>query len=160
MPGAPGEFAAWLDATMKHRGLTQAELARAVGVADAQISRWRRGQVVPTLRYLQQIADVMGVQRVTLDRLVGYPVAQLPGDPTVADPILEAEIAEYEARFGRLLRDKVPRQMWRAYVTACEALADGLGTSLEQLRDQAEAQAHTTDGGSGYSGERNMGFRR
>src|SRR3954465_9475199 len=99
MPDEEKPFAVWLDATMKNRGLSQAELARAVGVADAQMSRWRRGQVVPTVRYLQQIADVIGVQRTTLDRLAGYPVA-FEAEHEQSDPAQEAEIAEYEARFG------------------------------------------------------------
>ena len=38
--------------------------------------RWRRGHVVPTLQYLQRLADTFGIERVTLDRLVGLPVAQ------------------------------------------------------------------------------------
>src|SRR5436305_8488531 len=53
-----------------------AQLARSVGVADTQISRWRRGQVVPTLQYLQRLADTFGIDRLTLDQLVGLPVAQ------------------------------------------------------------------------------------
>src|SRR5438105_4179812 len=46
-------FAGWLETSMRSRGLTQAQLARSVGVADTQVSRWRRGHVVPTVQYLQ-----------------------------------------------------------------------------------------------------------
>ena len=35
----PAPFAAWLSTTMQSRGLSQAQIARAVGVADAQVSR-------------------------------------------------------------------------------------------------------------------------
>src|SRR3954453_15294271 len=119
MPDDEKQFAAWLDTTMKHRGLSQAELARAVGVADVQVSRGRRGPVVPTVRYLQQIADVIGVSRTTLDPLAGYPVA-LQGENEQSDPVQEAEIAEYAARFGEVLRTRLPREMWQAYTGACE----------------------------------------
>src|SRR5919199_228585 len=50
-------FAQWLNASMQNRGLSQAEVAREVGVADAQVSRWRRGQVTPTVRYLQLLEE-------------------------------------------------------------------------------------------------------
>src|SRR3954452_2764661 len=150
MPDHEKPFAAWLDATMKKRGLTQAELARAVGVADAQVSRWRRGQVVPTVRYLQQIADVIGVQRTTLDRLAGYPVA-LQAQDAQTDPLREAEIAQYEARFGELLRSRLPHEMWPAYADACAALAEGLAGSFQSVLD-AEEQARR--------GSRKMGFGR
>ncbi len=152
------QFAAWLDTTLRNRGLSQAELARQVGVADAQVSRWRRGQVVPTVRYLQQIADVMGVQRVTLDRLAGYPVVGYAESTVGSDPAVEAEIEELETRFGQTLRDKVPPQLWRAYAEACAALADGLSNQFRSVLEQAEALAAEED--HPHRDERNMGFRR
>src|SRR5579871_5898046 len=91
-PGGSRRFAGWLEASMRSRGLTQAQLARSVGVADTQVSRWRRGQVIPTVQYLQRLADAFGVERLTLDQLVGLPVsqAQTPGEPR--DPEVEAEL--------------------------------------------------------------------
>src|SRR5215211_2043513 len=94
-------FAGWLSATMQSRGLSQAQLARSVGVADTQVSRWRRGQVVPTVQYLQRIADAFGVDRVTLDQLVGYPVAEARAD---GEPELEAELQAHLARLREALR--------------------------------------------------------
>src|SRR5437868_13226997 len=111
-------FAGWLQASMHSRGLTQAQLARSVGVADTQISRWRRGQVVPTLQYLQRLADAFGVERITLDQLVGLPVAQArQGEGTQsADPEREAELQAHQARLREVMQDRLPRSMWRAYV--------------------------------------------
>src|SRR5215472_10110973 len=93
-------FAGWLAASMSNRGLSQAQLARAVGVADTQVSRWRRGQVVPTVQYLQRIADTFGVERITLDELVGLPIAQGRRADSDAhpDPELEAELQAHQAR--------------------------------------------------------------
>src|SRR5262249_7622910 len=107
-------------------------LARSVGVADTQVSRWRRGQVVPTLQYLQRLADTFGVERMTLDQLLGLPVAQARGESS-ADPEQEAELQAYQARFKEVLQTKLPRGMWRAYLEACVALADGLSASARRV---------------------------
>ena len=126
-------FGGWLEASMRSRGLTQAQLARSVGVADTQVSRWRRGQVVPTVQYLQRLADTFGIQRNTLDQLVGLPVAQArEGGEQAAEPELEAELQAYQARLREAMQNKLPRSMWRAYVEACLALADGLGASASR----------------------------
>lgn len=143
---------------MRSRGLTQAQLARSVGVADTQISRWRRGQVVPSVQYLQRLADAFGVERITLDQLVGLPVAQAR-DPAgqAHDPELEAELQAHQARLREAMQSKLPRQMWRAYVEACVALAEGLGTSTRQaLRKQLQPLA---DDANDAPPERPIGFR-
>ena len=134
MPLSPGNrFGGWLEASMRSRGLTQAQLARSVGVADTQVSRWRRGQVVPTVQYLQRLADTFGVQRSALDELVGLPVAQArQGGGQPAEPEIEAELQAYQARLREAMQRKLPRSMWRAYVEACLALADGLGASASR----------------------------
>src|ERR1700704_3985819 len=113
----PGtRFAGWLQASMLNRGLSQAQLARSVGVADTQVSRWRRGQVVPTLQYLQRLADTFGIERSTLDRLVGLPVAQARDSSAGqgVDPELEAELQAYQARLREVMQGRLPRSMWRA----------------------------------------------
>jgi transcriptional regulator with XRE-family HTH domain len=144
---------------MSSRGLSQAQLARAVGVADTQVSRWRRGQVVPTVGYLQRIADTFGVQRTTLDRLVGYPVAE--ASPASAgsgvDPDVEAELQALQARLREAMQTRLPRTMWRAYVEACVALADGLGSSARRV--VRESMLPIGEPGEGPSSDRPLGFR-
>jgi transcriptional regulator with XRE-family HTH domain len=145
-------FAGWLEASMRSRGLTQAQLARSVGVADTQVSRWRRGQVVPTVQYLQRLADTFGVERVALDQLVGLPVAQASrvGEPA-PDPETEAELQAHQARLRQVMQDRLPRSMWRAYVEACVALADGLGASARRALKASMADEPPPD--------RPLGFR-
>ena len=128
---------------MQQRGWSQAQLARSVGVADTQVSRWRRGQVVPTLAYLQRLADTFGVERVALDRLVGLPVAEAgPGGGEASEPATEAELQAHLARLREVLQERLPRPMWRSYVEACVALADGLSASARGvLRESAEPAA-------------------
>jgi transcriptional regulator with XRE-family HTH domain len=125
-------FAGWLQASMHNRGLTQAQLARSVGVADTQVSRWRRGQVVPTVPYLQRLADTFGIDRVTLDQLVGLPIAQAgaPGDRGL-DPRLEAELQAHQARLRQVMQHRLQPHLWRAYIDACVALAEGLAAANE-----------------------------
>jgi transcriptional regulator with XRE-family HTH domain len=154
--GPPSRFAGWLSTSMTSRGLTQAQLARAVGVADTQVSRWRRGQVVPTVQYLQRIADTFGVQRASLDRLVGYPVAEASASGGARDPGLEAELQAHLARLRDAMQKRLPRSMWRAYVEACVALADGLGSSARRAaRDSMPASEPDNDAPP----DRPLGFR-
>jgi transcriptional regulator with XRE-family HTH domain len=126
-------FAHWLNLTMERRGLSQADLAREVGVADAQVSRWRRGRVIPTVRSLQRIADTLGVPRATLDSLAGYPTGEWPGDAPEegGDPALQAELQVYQAWYRQLLEQQVPRGLWRVYAESCAALAQALSASWQ-----------------------------
>src|SRR5258708_20547289 len=105
---------------MHNRGLTQAQLARSVGVADTQISRWRRCQVVPTVQYLQPLADTFGIERMTLDQLVALPVAQARGRD--AEPELEADLQAHQARLREVMQRRLPRTMLHTYLEACHAL--------------------------------------
>src|SRR5438477_4751630 len=141
LPGGSRRFAGWLEASMHNRGLTQAQLARSLGVADTQISRWRRGQVVPTLQYLQRLADTFGIERMTLDQLVGLPVAQAPGGESGIEPEVEAELQAHQARLRSVMQTRLPRSMWRAYVEACVALAEGLSTSPKRVVNESIARA-------------------
>src|SRR4051794_10069999 len=146
---ARARFGGWLSTTMSSRGLSQAQLARAVGVADTQVSRWRRGQVVPTVQYLQRLADTFGVQRVTLDELVGLPVAQAGGP----EPELEAELQAHQARLRKVMQDRLPREMWQAYTEACVALAEGLKAQTERAARAANPASNDPQP------ERHLGFR-
>jgi transcriptional regulator with XRE-family HTH domain len=138
---------------MHHRGLTQAQLARSVGVADTQISRWRRGQVVPTVQYLQRLADTFGIERMTLDQLVGLPVAQAPGEGR--QPELEAELQAHQARLREVMQRRLPRTMWHAYVEACVALAEGLGAQATRAVRESLGTTENDD----PPPERPLGFR-
>jgi transcriptional regulator with XRE-family HTH domain len=158
-PPGSNRFAGWLEASMRSRGLTQAQLARSMGVADTQVSRWRRGQVVPTLPYLQRLADTFGIERVTLDELVGLPVAQSATDMQ-ADPEQEAELQAYQQRLRQVMLSQLPRSMWRGYVEACVALADSLSASARRVvRQSIEERARSRSESDEPPPERPLGFR-
>ncbi len=153
----PNRFTLWLNNSMESRRLSQADLARAVGVGDAQVSRWRRGQVVPTVHSLQRLADTFGVPRVMLDSLVGYPADEQdhPAD-ALLDPAQRAELAAYQAWFGEQLAEQVPYELWRVYADGCAALAQALGETFRSTM----ARALTDDlPESATSTRREVGFR-
>ncbi len=153
-PQAKG-FADWLNTTMHSRRLSQAQLARVVGVADTQVSRWRRGQVVPTVHYLQRIADTLDVPRASLDRLAGYPVGEASMDaPEDADPQEQAELQAHGAAYRLHLEHEVPRPLWRAYAEACAPWRSPWVEPIARLwpdlsKGTATAAGRRQDGGPG-----------
>ena len=49
-----------IDALLKEKGMTQRELAAALGKNEAEISRWMRGTHNFTIRTLARISNVLG----------------------------------------------------------------------------------------------------
>lgn len=64
----------------KQRGMTQLELAEALNYSDKAISKWERGESIPDITVLMQIARLFSV---SLDYLVQeeHPAETLPEDP-------------------------------------------------------------------------------
>ena len=168
MADEDNRFSGWLNMMMEHRGFSQADLARAMGVTDAQVSRWRRGQVVPTVRSLQRLADTLGMPRAALDRLAGYPTAEEAGreGAGTTDPAVQAELQVYQAWFGQLLERQVPRDLWRVYAESCAALAEAMGAQFREALGKARREVEGLDAGPDGGGDeppqrpdRNVGFR-
>lgn len=134
-------FAQWLDASMQARGLSQAGIAKQVGVADAQVSRWRRGSVTPSVRYLQRIADTFQVPRSTLEEMAGYESSALSAhaESATIDPEREADIQALQSRLREVLERGLPRSLWSAYGDACESLAMELAASFERVLSDAQS---------------------
>ncbi len=62
----------------KAKGLTQLELAEKLNYSDKAVSKWERGESVPDLAVLKQLADFYGVK---IDTLIAQPKnAVLNGD--------------------------------------------------------------------------------
>lgn len=51
-----------IDQLLKERGMTQRELAEALGKKEAEVSRWMRGTHNFTIRTLAKISNVLGTQ--------------------------------------------------------------------------------------------------
>lgn len=48
-------------ALRESKGMTQTELAEALGVDQTTVSAWERGVAEPTLANLRRLADVLGI---------------------------------------------------------------------------------------------------
>lgn len=51
-----------IDQLLKEKGMTQRELAEALGKKEAEVSRWMRGTHNFTIRTLAKISNVLGTQ--------------------------------------------------------------------------------------------------
>jgi transcriptional regulator with XRE-family HTH domain len=59
-------FAEWLARTLAERDIAGGEVARALGVNDSAISRWRNGKASPGLDSVMKLADFLDVNPVAL----------------------------------------------------------------------------------------------
>ena len=79
-------------ATMrKNAGMTQAELADMLGVTDKAVSKWERGEAMPDITFLPQIASFY---HVSIDDLLG-----------VGEIKRQEKIDQYRTSFTKLYHD-------------------------------------------------------
>lgn len=52
---------------MESKGITGAEISRALGVSEAVVSHWKRGRVYIPSKYRSQVAEILGVR---IDELI------------------------------------------------------------------------------------------
>lgn len=71
-PAGPTAFTRWLDGLIPAAFATNAELARAVGVAESTILRWRRGDVTPSVPHLLKLSKATGTSTDLLLKIAGY----------------------------------------------------------------------------------------
>lgn len=53
----------------RERSMTQEQLAEALGVSFAAVSKWERGAATPELNLIAEMADLF---EVSMDALIGY----------------------------------------------------------------------------------------
>ena len=86
------------------KSVTQEQLAEAMNVTPAAVSKWERGETFPDVTLLQPLAFYFGV---SLDSLMGYDKEKI-----------EEEIERVHAEYRRLMREdwrEAPRFMKKAY---------------------------------------------
>lgn len=86
-------------ALRKEIGITQDELARAIGVSNQAVSKWESGQTCPDLQFLPAIADYFGV---SIDYLMGR--GEMSSAPRVSrreyeDIVDDPNAPPFESRF-------------------------------------------------------------
>lgn len=103
-------FAAWLRRQLDRRERTQADFARASGFPTGTVSRWMRGERVPTPPNCDTIADVLGVSLDTVLAVAGHRPDPAPDDPP--------EVADLIALLRRIKMDPRKNAMIRANLLA------------------------------------------
>lgn len=103
-------FAEWLTRTLAERDTAGGEVARALGVNDSAISRWKNGKASPGLDSIMRLADFLDVNPVALavtaglmeEGAVGVPKLPLPKETRmlgyVEDQILKIRGLDDETR--------------------------------------------------------------
>lgn len=67
------EFGEWLGVTSKALGFkNNSAFARAIGVNQANVSRWSNGQSIPTVDHLVKMSDLFGIDLKTLLAMSGH----------------------------------------------------------------------------------------
>lgn len=74
----PTPFAHWLDAMIPAKFRNDAEFARAIGVEQVYVYRWRRG-TKPQIPMLVRISKATGTSVETLAEIVGYQPSRSSG---------------------------------------------------------------------------------
>ena len=64
----------------RNAGLTQAELAEKINYSDKSISKWERGEALPDLKVLAQLAELYGV---TINDFVTKDAGKQKAEPEV-----------------------------------------------------------------------------
>lgn len=85
----------------KEKGVTQEELAVALGVSNQAVSKWEAGKCCPDIEILPELARYF---RVSIDELIGYkPFTQAGSSSTADDLLLRAiEIAKESQKISTL----------------------------------------------------------
>jgi transcriptional regulator with XRE-family HTH domain len=116
-------FAEWLSRTLAEREIAGGEVARALGVNDSAISRWKNGKASPGLESVMKLADFLDVNPVALavtaglmdERQVGVGRLPLPKETKVIaqveDQIMKIKGLDDETRKALIntLREKYAR---------------------------------------------------
>jgi transcriptional regulator with XRE-family HTH domain len=106
-------FAEALRALIDERGMSQAQLARSVGVSAQAVSAWTTGSVTPARENVERIEDELAVDaRGSLVALAGYStngLAEVTVESAIrADPGLDPEDKRVLLRILRLARERHP----------------------------------------------------
>lgn len=114
-------FAEWLSRTLAEREIAGGEVARALGVNDSAISRWKNGKASPGLDSVMKLADFLDVEPVALAVTAGLMNSKQVGVerlPLPEDTKTRAYVKEQIMSIRGLTRDE--RQ---ALIQAYEAAA-------------------------------------
>ena len=102
----------------KSMGVTQEELARALGVTNQAVSKWESAQCCPDIQLLPDIADYFGV---SVDELMGHETAASKNRGDIAGEHLEAAMALLKEG-GEISTSVLQRRLNIGYAAAKELI--------------------------------------
>lgn len=146
MADQDASFSDAIERLRHERGLTPAQLARALGEYEGNVSRWRRGKGIDQLN-VWKLADFFGVERAYLERLAGY-------DNTARNRArerseLNAEELAIQATTAEMadILHGLPRVYWGTIIKAFTRGIDGARDMAHLLAelDSAERTVRTLD---------------
>lgn len=106
-----------INALLKQRGLSGAELSRAIGVSTAVYSQWNTKKTKPSNKNLAKVAAVLGV---SVSELTGEPKKEKP------TPVSGDELSNGEAKLLALFR-QVPEESQQMVIGMIEGALKNLG---------------------------------
>lgn len=86
----PGKFGPYLRELRTRRGLTQEQVAEALRVSGAAVSKWETGKCLPDLTKLETLAEVLGVGILDLMRCGAAPAPRLAPENAGPDPAAQS----------------------------------------------------------------------
>lgn len=148
MPEEPATtFAALFEQLRLAKHWSPAETARQLGVSYSMVSRWRRGENVPTLQAIETISTVFGFDRETLEQLAGYRANTIASEHDTVDPLVSAM---YDVTVNDI-RERLkpyPKPFWEVIMkvlTASVDLAIENAEAWQQIGISKDAQGELDD---------------
>jgi transcriptional regulator with XRE-family HTH domain len=96
----------------KEKNMTQMELADKLNISFQAVSNWERGQTMPDISKLGELADIFGV---TIDELLGSKKgAQVVENIIKEEPVAEELTAEEFLEMAPLMKPKQAEKLWES----------------------------------------------
>ncbi len=99
------KFGTFIATVRKEKGMTQADLAKALNVTDKAVSKWERGLSLPDINNFEPLADALGVSIVELFKSERLENEQIT--PEVANSAVSETVAVARERNNKLKKSKI-----------------------------------------------------
>lgn len=105
-PPGPKRLGRWLQREMSYRGMTQEDLADQLNINRTNVSRWWKGEKLPSQNTLERFSTVFGVDMDFLLEITGYrpPQVELGDDVEALISMLRSLRFDYDPDRHGILR--------------------------------------------------------
>lgn len=95
-------FAEWLSRTLTERDISGGEVAKALGVNDSAVSRWKNGKASPGLDSVMELADFLDTDPIRLAVTAGLMKAKQVGVQRLELPPQKKMLGYVEEQIGKI----------------------------------------------------------